>query len=821
MLQQIRFHIREMLIARGILAISFIVCMWGIMSTSAAPGDGHWDRQFSMPGASTRNFAIRFNGTKLYTGGYTLDGGQVSSNTLVNVYDGANWSTIDGVSGSPSTTIIYDFGFIGSDVYVGGLFKRAGGNNAAGLAKWNGTSWSDVGGFNGFVACIASDGTNLYVGGSFTNCGSILATNIAKWDGTNWSSLGAGIGYYDNSLSSQVVGAMVWRNGQLYVGGSFTNAGPVAATNLAVWNGSTWSPIGNGVAGVGSPFTGSPVTAMQFQGSDLFVAGNFTTVGANVSALNVARWNGSSWSALGSGLKTPPNNSPVSALAVLGPDLYAIGNFTNAGGVAASGIARWNGSSWLPNGALNGTKSRMISNAASLYISGDFNIANFDTPTNVIGNHLIRWDGTNWFGVYGRTNQGPHLFVQSLALGNNGVYMGGFFNAVNTNLTRRIARWDGNRWYPLGSGVDGTYAGNSLAVRAIATRNSEVFVGGAFVTAGAVTANNIASWDGANWSALGYGVDYTVFALEATANEVYVGGSFTNAYNAPFSGPTVNRIAKWSSGAGWQALGAGIGGTVNVIKQSGGLVYVGGSFTTAGGGTANRIAVWDGANWSTLGTGLGGTVNAILVDGSDVYVGGSFTTAGGNTARAIAKWDGSVWSALGQGMFHTGTANVSALAKIGSYLYACGTFTNAGGSVITRNIARWDGTKWDNLGSGVGNESTPGASRISAGVAWGNDLYVGGIFETAGVSDSEYFGRWNDQLDFTPPTILRMSNPQMLVGNSFKLLATATEKAAYIIDYSSDLKTWTPLVTNSVYSLTVTDAAPGVNARFYRLHETP
>ena len=820
MIQNFKSDVRDMLFTFGVWIMALNFLLGGILSASAAPGDGHWDRQFAMPGPGTRNMAIRFNGTKLYTGGYSLDGGQVSSNTFVNVYDGANWSTIDGISGSPSTTIIYDFGFIGSDVYVGGIFKRAGGNAAGGLAKWDGDSWSDVGGFNGFVLCMASDGTNIYVGGSFTNCGSILATNIAKWNGTNWSSLGAGIGYYD-PLNSQVVNALVWRNGQLYVGGSFTNAGPVAATNLAVWNGSTWSPVGDGVTGVGTAFTGSPVTTMQFQGNDLFVAGNFTTVGPNVPALNIARWNGNSWSALGSGLKTPPNSSPVSALAVLGPDLYAIGNFTNAGGVAASGIARWNGSSWSPNGALNGTKTRMISNSDSLYIAGDFNIANFNTPTNVIGNRLIRWNGTNWSGVSGRNNQGTHLFVQALALGNNGLYMGGFFNAINTNLTRRIARWDGTNWYPLGSGVDGIYAGNSLAVRSIATRNSEVFVGGGFVTAGAVTANNIAFWDGANWSALGYGVDYNVTALETTADEVYVGGSFTNAYNAPFSGPIVNRIAQWSSGAGWQALGAGVGGTVNVIKQSGGLVYVGGSFTTAGGGTANRIAVWDGANWSTLGNGLGGTVNAILVDGSDVYVGGSFTTAGGNTARAIAKWNGGTWSALGQGMFHTSTASVSALAKSGSYLYACGTFTNAGGSVITRNIARWDGTKWDSLGSGVGNEATPGASRISAAVLWGNDLYVGGIFETAGVSDSEYIGRWNDQIDFTPPTTLRFSNPKMLPGSSFTFLAAATERASYIIDYSSDLKNWTPLLTNFVYSLTVTDAASGVNARFYRLHETP
>ena len=67
-----------------------------------------------------------------------------------------------------------------------------------------------------------------------------------------------------------------------------------------------------------------------------------------------------------------------------------------------------------------------------------------------------------------------------------------------------------------------------------------------------------------------------------------------------------------------------------------------------------------------------------------------------------------------------------------------------------------------------------GPSRGNAMVAWGNDLFVGGIFEDAGVADSGYIARWNDQIDFTPPATLRLLNPQMLSGNDFKFRATAT-----------------------------------------------
>jgi hypothetical protein len=804
---------------RWILAV---LVLSSFTRVAAMPGDSHWDPQFNMPGTGTRNFALRYLGGSLYTGGYSLNGGQVGTNTVVNVFDGTNWSTLGELGGG--TTVLYDFAKVGNDLYVSGVFNRAGGVPAVGLAKWNGTNWSGVGGFSGVVLSLATDGTNLYAGGSFTNCGGVFATNIAKWNGTNWSPLGAGIGYFEG-IFSQVVNVLLWNNGQLYAGGSFTNAGPVAATNLARWDGSTWSPVGGGVTGTAGVLTGSPVSALQFMGSDLYVGGRFTIVGGNVSATNIARWNGSAWSALSSGLRSAPNNGPVSALAVLGTDLYAFGNFTNAGGVTVSGLARWNGVNWSGFGTLNGSRSRAVSQAGSIYVCGDFNVANYDTPSHVIANHIVRWDGASWHSVPSQGGNGTHFVVQALGLANDGLYAGGFFNAVGGMMARRIARWDGTTWHALGSGVDLEYNGNSLAVRAIRGRNNDVFVGGGFVTAGGFIANNIAKWDGANWSTLGYGVDSTVFAIETAGSDVYVGGGFTNAYDAPGFGFVVNRIARWDANTGWWPLGSGVGGTVNVIREAGGLLYAGGSFTTAGGNTANRIAVWDGNAWSSLGSGtangVNGTVSAILADGTDIYVGGSFSMAGGATARAIAKWNGSAWSQLGQGFFSSSTPSVTGLAKIGSYIYATGGFTNAGGGLVTRSIARWDGTKWEALGSGIGNEGSAGAARGLTIAAWGNDLFVGGTFETAGLVDSGFFARWNDQIDFAPAATMRLINAQMLPGNAFKFQATTSPRVTYVVEHSADLANWTSLTTNDVSSLDVMNTAPGVDFRAYRMRQAP
>src|SRR5205823_3570675 len=101
-------------------------------------------------------------------------------------------------------------------------------------------------------------------------------------------------------------------------------------------------------------------------------------------------------------------------------------------------------------------------------------------------------------------------------------------------------------------------------------------------------------------------------------------------------------------------------------------------------------------------------VRAITISGSDVYVGGSFTTAGAVPANNIARWNGSSWSALGSGVSGSSFPRVNAIAINGSDVYASGEFTTAGG-VSANNIARWDGLGglWSALGSGVNDPSDP------------------------------------------------------------------------------------------------------------------
>src|SRR6266699_2614160 len=99
------------------------------------------------------------------------------------------------------------------------------------------------------------------------------------------------------------------------------------------------------------------------------------------------------------------------------------------------------------------------------------------------------------------------------------------------------------------------------------------------------------------------------------------------------------RSLKWN-GSVWSALGSGLDNQANALAVSGTDLYVGGSFTMAGGAAANYIAKWNGNAWSALGSGLDSYVTALRVSGSDLICRGYFTMAGGAAANYVAKWNG-------------------------------------------------------------------------------------------------------------------------------------------------------------------------------------
>ncbi len=761
---------------------------------AAAPGDEHWSPQFGWPGVTNSVYALAFNGTKLYAGGVYAPPGGVTNNH-VDVWDGSNWSIIDGLSGG--LIVVFDFAFIGNDIYVAGVFSRAGGVSAPGLARWNGAGWSDVGSFAGVVAALAVDGNNLYVAGNFTNAGGVNATNIAQWNGAEWSALGPGLG--PNNAAIINVTALAVRNGEVYAGGSFTNAGGQSVQGLARWDGASWSDVGGSVNG--------SVNTLLFNGADLYAGGKFSLAGA-VNATNIARWNGSSWSALGSG-----TSDSVTAIGVVGTAVYVGGSFTSAGAVSARGIAKWDGAVWSALGSgMNDIVRHIVVQGTNLYVGG-----NFTQADNLIVNHVARWDGNSWSGLGPPgTINGLSFFSRAVAAGGGNVFAGGFFTGAGQARASRIARWDGTNWSSLGGGIKGTNEGNGTVISAIAVSGRNVYVGGIFTNDGGVGANSIAHWNGASWSALGAGIPGSVQAIAVRGNDVFAGGNFAMELAG---GPALD-VARWD-GARWSALpGASFAGTsnsffVNAIAVHSNDVYVGGSFFAgnSSGQRSTNIVRNDGTDWMPLGSGVNSNVNAIVVSASDVYVGGRFTDASGVSANRIAKWDGNNWSALGAGV---STVTVLAIAVAGSNVYVGGGFTNAGGLPVNR-LAKWDRGSWSGLGSGL--SMLPGSPSAAGLAVSGDDLYMAGTFIGAGQKASLYFARWNEHLNFDQQPMMLLSDPHLAVNGHFQFRVTANGVPSYVIEASSNFNSWTPLLTNNLSPFDFQDAVTPPPRRFYRTRQ--
>lgn len=537
------------------------------------------------------------------------------------------------------------------------------------------------------INAVLHMGEYLYVGGDFTNIAGVNAKGIARWNGT-WQPMGGGIEglcyefYGGGKRSFRCIGTVYALapdyQGGLYVGGSFNYAGNVTAANIAKWNGTSWSALtGQGFqTRVYELWDYQTVRALlSVQDGTLYVGGELFQAGGSVNVTNIASYSSGVWRACGAGL-----NDDVLGLGLMtNGRIVAVGDFTMSGAQAVSHIATWKGETdWqaLPGGGLDGPGYTILSDRIS---------------------HLADADGN--------------------------LYVGGAFVTAGTTAVNRVGCYSNGTWRAMGGGM-------SLgAVRAL-TRDSggRIYAGGSFTNAGGLVANGLAQWVGSFWLPMGGGVSGgEVLALGWDyLNRLLAGGSFGFAGGQPAGGLSVfDRY--------WKACGANNshGAKINAIlvDTNNGVVYVGGEFSQIGGVPANSIAVWNGA-WSALGSGIQwydgssstcGVVNALAFDSQGMLcVGGWFNRAGGYTTHALAHYYRGRWVAAAGGGLNRcsgGWPTVYSLQwyPAGGYFCVGGDFNAAwGGYCMLRNVCHY-------YVSAAGPESFQGIALSRGSVEYGVD----------------------------------------------------------------------------------------------------
>ncbi|MBN1637992.1 MAG: delta-60 repeat domain-containing protein, partial [Ignavibacteriales bacterium] len=218
-----------------------------------------------------------------------------------------------------------------------------------------------------------------------------------------------------------------------------------------------------------------------------------------------------------------------------------------------------------------------------------------------------------------------------------------------------------------------------------------------------------------------------------------------------------------------------------VIDGTGNYIYTGGSFTTIGGQTRNRIAKLNNTNGNadvTWDPNSDVTVKTIAISGSDIFVGGFFNSIGGLTRNYIAKLN-SVNGAAFSDWDPNPMDDVLIISIDGAGVYVGGTFPSI--NCVKRNFI----ARFHNSNGKVDNDWDPNSNGAVSTIAIsGDDVYVGGIFtEIAGVSRNRIAKLNNIDGDadvtFNPNAnnqviniIFDKTGDTLFVGGSFTLIGT-------------------------------------------------
>lgn len=278
--------------------------------------------------------------------GRVMVGGQFSAvgelaSPRAAVFDGGLWRGVgSAVDGTVNALVTASDG----SVFAGGEFGVVPDLVTGPVARWDGAAWHAVGGLAGDVWALAAGANGaVLAAGYLTNGGGGQPGCASRWDGTVWQPLGSTCGSLD-----EIYAAAMLPDGTPVVGGRDYGLGPA----VVHWDGEAWAGIG----GAPDSLLGGNVWALAVAPNGRLFAGgeHLWTEGAALPSC-VARWTGSRWRSVGTNLRSASTFGDCVWALAFGSDgsLYAGGYFYVGDDPAVHGVARWDGSTWtaIPSSA--------------------------------------------------------------------------------------------------------------------------------------------------------------------------------------------------------------------------------------------------------------------------------------------------------------------------------------------------------------------------------------------------------------------------------------------------------------------------------------
>jgi hypothetical protein len=337
-------------------------------------------------------------------------------------------------------------------------------------------------------------------------------------------------------------------------------------------------------------------------------------------------------------------------------------------------------------------------------------------------NYILCANAQQWQDVSGGINQWVNAMEVDTA--NNLLYVGGLFTTAGGLSANSIAVWNGTTWQAIGNNE---VFKNPGSVTTIAFLNGDIVVGGLFDSVGNIRANNVARFDGLQWHSMDSGFDNQVSSLHIFNGELYAGGGFFH------SGSTLTPdIAKWN-GSNWEYVPGSLSFEEMILdmKVFDNKLYL---------AQLTVVRAWDGIAFTTLGNAFNDNIVSLNVFQNELYACGFFTASPQNPCNYLGRWDGSTWQPMPHPAMIGAFPEMFSVQEFHNQFFVAGTFNSP------PRIARYNGIGYDSICN-----SFSGVCGLFA--IYNDELYVAGIFTAINQVSMLNIARFDDANEIREPQL--------------------------------------------------------------------
>lgn len=590
-------------------------------------------------------------------------------------------------------------------------------------------------GLNGVVRTISEFDNSFCIGGDFTFFnGDLPIKHVACWNDNSqeWEQLG--------EFNGTVYVLQVY-NGDLYAGGGFTHSGESEVNYIARWNGSEWEALNTGVNGI--------VMTLEVHGNKLIAGGRFTET-VFVTDIDEGTFIGS---------YTIFQQEPAPSGSVVGE--FSNGwLFNNEQEFVAEFVKESTGRSFSAEPMANfNTLERTYSIVFFEEDEQGLTTLLSEVPTGLScgAGQPVVFGPAEMNGVFDPSDDSEFsFFIRDNYLENCDLEPADIeFTATKLDSENQIASsqyitelnsigaWDGEDWIALGEGLERdagiTQVSDLLSV------NDTLYAAGIFNRSGGSEINSVVYWDESNevWVSLGDDdfMGLNVNALTWYDNSLVAGGSFVTQ--------NLTSTAIWNADSEeWEPFGQELSGVFDFLVHDGDL------FAGTQGFVFNGLSKWDDSagEWTDVISDEFSVQNILAIDviNDEMVVGGTFFEGSQSSFDPIRNF---AWIQNGE-LFtksnldfdnNLGLTTSGGFAGLGmdsyrfeDYIVVSGIFNNAGSQPVN-NIAKWNGTNWQPLGMGLNG-------TIRSMVAFNGQLHASDLQRPGNINNGQV-SRWNSNAE--------------------------------------------------------------------------